>query len=240
MPGYGTFLSYCWRDADHFPAERRMGWYALGAAAIVGVFTYLAYWGFLVDLPGFEARVGPHLPSAVVATVAVAGAVWHLKGVRRDLSESAGMMAGMTFGMLAGFLAGYHVGATNGMFTGSAYGVLVGMIVGWFVGDCCATMGRMEGLMAGLMSGIMGAMTAVMLLNDRIQWFTPILLVASLVILSGMTYLAHREHRERQGIEVVFNDRARFLPFTTACFLVTAITVSIMAFGPKSVLFLGF
>jgi hypothetical protein len=217
-----------------------MGAYAIGAAAIVGVLVYLAYWGFLVDLPGFAARVGSHLPYVVAGAVAVAAAVWHLKAVRRDLGESVAMMVGMTFGMLGGFLAGCFVGATNGMFTGSVYGVLVGMALGWYVGDCCGLMAKMEGLMAGFMSGVMGAMTAVMLLNDHLTWFMPFLLLVSFIILSGLSYLVHKEHRERQGIEVAFHERARFLPFTVACFLVTAITVGVMVFGPKSVLFLGF
>jgi hypothetical protein len=216
-----------------------MGWYAFGAALIVGVLTYLAYWGFLIDLPGFVGRIGPHLPYVVLASVAVTAAAWHLKAARRDLGEMTAMMVGMTFGMVAGFLAGYLVGATNGMFTGSVYGVLVGCALGWYVGDCCAMMSRMEGLMAGLMSGIMGGMTAVMLLNDRITWFTPFLLAVSFVILSGLTYLVHKEHRDRQGVEVVFRDIG-FLSFTVACFMATAVTVGLMVFGPKSVLFLAF
>jgi len=240
VPGYGTFLACCWRDADHFPAERRAGWFTLGAAAIVGVIAYLAYWGFLVDLPGFAKRIGPHLPYLIAAVAAIAGATWHLKVVRRDLGEMVAMMVGMTFGMIAGFLGGYLVGATNGMFTGSVFGVLVGCALGWYVGDCCAMMSRMEGLMAGLMSGVMGAMTAVMLLNDRLTWFTPFLLLVSLIILSGLSYLVHKEYREKQGVEVAFNSRLGFLPFTVACFLVTALTVGVMVFGPKSVLFLGF
>ena len=240
VPGYGTFLAACWRDGDHFPAERRMGWYVVGALAALGVLTYLAYWAFLVDLPGFARRVGPLLPYVLVSVVATAAAAWHLKAVRRDIGEAVAMMVGMTFGMIAGFLSGYLVGATNGMFTGSVFGVIVGCALGWYVGDCCAMMSRMEGVMAGLMSGVMGAMTAVMLLNDRIVWFTPFLLAVSLVVLSGLTYLVHKEHRERQGIEVVFNGRSGFLSFTVACFFATALTVGVMVFGPKSVLFLGF
>lgn len=239
-PGYGTFLACCFRDSEHFPAERRMGWYIIGSAVIVGILTYLAYWAFLIDLPGFGRRVGPHLPYVVVSVVAVAGAAWHLKAVRRELGEMVAMMVGMTFGMIGGFLAGYLVGATNGMFTGSVIGVLVGAFLGWYVSDCCAMMSRMEGLMAGLMSGVMGAMTAVMLLNDRLVWFTPFLLVVSIVILSGLTYLVHREHRERQGVEVTFIKSGGFFAFTTACFLATAVMMSVMVFGPKSVLFLGF
>lgn len=240
VPGYGTFLTCCWRDADHFPAERRAGWYALGAAAIVGILTYLAYWGFLVDLPGFGQRVAPHLPHLVIAVAAIAGAVWHLKAIQRTLGDMASMMVGMTFGMIAGFLAGYLVGATNGMFTGAVFGVIVGCSLGWYVGDCCGMFSRMEGIMAGLMAGVMGAMTAVMLLNDRLTWFTPFLLLVSLIILSGLSYLVHKEYREKQGLEVVFTGHSGFLSFTVACFLVTAVTVGMMTFGPKSVLFLGF
>lgn len=240
VPSYSAFLAACWRDGDHFPAERRALGYVIGALGILGVLMYLAYWGFLVDLPGFASRVGPHLPYVLVSVIATAAAAWHLKMVRREIGELVAMMIGMTFGMIGGFLAGYLVGATNGMFTGSVFGVLVGCALGWYVGDCCAMMSRMEGLMAGLMAGVMGAMTAVMLLNDRIAWFTPLLLALALVMFSGLTYLVHKEHRERQGVEVVFTERARFLPFTVACFLAAAVTTGVMAFGPKSVLFLGF
>ena len=239
VPDYGTFLACCWRDADHFPAERRSGWFTLGAAVVVGVLTYLAYWGILVDLPGFAKRVGPYLPYVVAAVTAIGGAIWHLKAVRRDMGDMVAMMVGMTFGMIAGFLAGYFVGATNGMFTGSVFGVLVGCTIGWYVGDCCAMMSRMEGLMAGLMSGVMGGMTAVMLLNDRIMWFTPFLVLVSFLVLSGLTYLVHREYREKQGVEVGFGGSMGFPSFTTACFLATALTIGVMVFGPKSVLFLG-
>lgn len=217
-----------------------MFWYTIIAAAVTGVLTYLAYWAFLVDLPGVAERIGSILPYVVIATAAIGGAVWHLKSVRRDLGEMVAMMVGMTFGMIAGFLAGYFVGATNGMFIGSVYGVLVGCALGWYVGDCCAMMARMEGLMAGLMSGVMGAMTAVMLLTDRIAWFTPFLLVVNFVILSGLTYLVHREHRTRQGVRTTFTSTASFGAVLIGCFLATTLTIAVMVLAPMSVLFLGF
>lgn len=216
-----------------------MGWYVIAAAVIVGALTHIVYWAMLVDVPGLAARAGWVLPYLVASVVAVAGAVWHVKGAKRDLGEMAAMMVGMTFGMIAGFLAGYLVGATNGMFTGSVIGVLVGCALGWYVGDCCGMMARMEGLMAGLMSGVMGAMTAVMLLNDRIRWFTPFLVLVSFIILSGLTYLVHKEHREKQGVAVVFNGDARFPVFLVACFLVIASVIGVMVWGPTSALFVA-
>lgn len=216
-----------------------MGWFMLAAVTVLGVLTYLAYWAFLVDMAGVAARVGPQLGYLVLSIVILAGAAWHLKAFRRDLGESTAMMVGMTFGMMAGFLGGYLVGATNGMFTGSVFGVIAGCALGWYVSDCCAMMSRMEGLMAGLMSGVMGAMTSVMLLNDRLAWFTPFLLVTSIVILSGHTYLVHREHRQRQGVEVVFRGPG-ILPFLVACFVVLLVSAGVMIAGPKSVLFLAF
>lgn len=239
VPSYTTFLACCFRDAEHFPAERRMGWYVLATAVIIGALTHIAYWALLVDVSGFATRAGWTLPYLVGAVAMVSGAVWHLKSVRRDIGDMVGMMIGMTFGMIAGFLAGYLIGATNGMFTGSVVGVIVGCALGWYVGDCCAMMGRMEGLMAGLMGGIMGGMTAVMLLNDRIRAFTPFLLLVSFVILSGLTYLVHREHREKQGLAVVFNGGSRFVPFLVSCFLATALMALVMQFGPTSALFVG-
>ncbi|MBI2482658.1 hypothetical protein HYV74_00595 [Candidatus Uhrbacteria bacterium] len=239
IPDYGTFLSVCWRDGEHFPAERRAFGFALAAAALLGILVYVAYWAFLIDIPGFAGRIGPHLPYVVLSAVAVTSATWHLKAVRRELSAMMAMMVGMTFGMIAGFLAGYLVGATNGMFTGSVFGVLVGCALGWYVSDCCAMMSRMEGMMAGLMSGTMGAMTAVMLLNDRLAWFTPFLLAVCLVVLSGCSYLTHREYRERQGVQVTFRGTG-FLPVLVMSFLSVTVTLLIMVGGPKSVLFLGF
>lgn len=239
VPSYPTFLSCCFRDAEHFPAERRMGWYVLAAAAIIGALAHVAYWALLVDVPGFAPRAGWTFPYLVASVVAVGGTVWHLKAVRRDLGEMVSMMVGMTFGMIGGFLAGYLVGATNGMFTGSVVGVLTGCALGWYIGDCCGMMSRMEGLMAGLMGGIMGGMTAVMLLNDRIRWFTPFLLLISFLILSGLTYLVHKEHREKQGVAVIFNGGARFPSFLAACFLAMVLLVLVIQFGPTSALFVG-
>lgn len=237
-PSFGAFLSCCVRDATHAPAERRMAAYVLGALGILGALAALAASGLLAAIPGAPARITPVLPYVLASTVAVAGALWHLKAVRRDLSESVAMMVGMTFGMIGGFLAGYLVGATNGMFTGSVIGVLVGCALGWAAGDCCAAMARMEGLMAGLMSGVMGAMTSVMLLNDRIAWFTPFLHVVAFAILVGLTYLIHREHVERQGGVVVVR-ASGFASFLVACFLASVATIVVMAYGPRSILFLS-
>lgn len=241
-PTFGAFCSGCIRDGEHFSAERRMGWYALGAAVVVGALAALASWGFLDTVQGFTNRVLPFLPYIVLGTVATGSAAWHLMGVRRDLGEMTGMMGGMTFGMIGGFLAGYLVGATNGMFTGCVFGVLVGCGLGWYVGgaaDCCGLMPRMEGLMAGFMAGLMGAMTSVMLLNDRILWFTPFFFAVCFFILFGMTYLVHREHRERQGTMVVFSERAKFLPFTIVCIVFVAITIAVMLFGPMGIITFG-
>lgn len=219
-----------------------MGWYVLGAAAVVGAIVALASWGFLSTVHGFTTRVLPFLLYIVIGTIATGGAAWHLMGVRRDLGEMTGMMGGMTFGMIGGFLAGYLLGATNGMFTGCVFGVFVGCALGWYVGgaaDCCGLMPRMEGIMAGLMAGLMGAMTSVMLINDHLLWFTPFFFAVCLFILFGMTYLVHREHRERQGITVVFNERASFFPFTIACIAVVVITIAVMIFGPRGIITFG-
>ncbi|MDO8462920.1 MAG: hypothetical protein Q7S96_01420 [bacterium] len=237
-PSYGAFLTCCLRDATHYPAEQRMVRYMLGTLVLLGGLALLAVTGLLSGISGAVQRVAPSIPYVLVSTIAVAGAMWHLKAVRRDLSEMVAMMVGMTFGMIGGFLAGYLVGATNGMFTGSVFGVLVGCALGWIAGDCCAMMARMEGLMAGLMAGVMGAMTSVMLLNDRIAWFTPFLLVIALIILSGLAYLIHREHLERQGGIAVVR-ASGFTLFFVSCFAASALTIVIMVYGPRSFLFLS-
>ncbi|HLC54047.1 MAG TPA: hypothetical protein VJK07_00265 [Candidatus Nanoarchaeia archaeon] len=144
-----------------------------------------------------------------------------------------GMMIGMTLGMMAGFLTGFYLGATNGMFVGAVFGMIVGISVGtWTGGCCCGIMGYMEGIMAGFMGGIMGAMTSVMMLNDHLRAAALIVTGISAFIIISLNVLVHQEMEKesRQNHE----GQSRTIILSAA---LTAATIWIMVFGPRSGLF---
>jgi|SRR3989338_4287621 len=142
-----------------------------------------------------------------------------------------GMMIGMTTGMM-GFLPGFYVGATNGMFTGGFFGMAIGIVLGAWSGKCCGIMGVMEGLMAGFMGGLMGAMTAVMMLNDNLKIAAVLVFIISAVLLTGLNYMIYRETKETEREK----KDDHFLTVILS-FILTVITIWIMVFGPKSLLF---
>jgi len=144
----------------------------------------------------------------------------------------SGMMIGMTIGMIAGFLGGYFIGATNGMFWGSVFGVVLGISLGIWLGKCCGIMGIMEGLMAGFMGGLMGAMTAVMMINDNLKYATIFIFIISSIIMIGLNYMIYHETRESERQRKEDN----FLIIVLS-FILTAVTIWFMVFGPRSVLF---
>ncbi len=150
----------------------------------------------------------------------------------KEYTCMSGMMIGMTIGMISGFLAGYFVGATNGMFWGSVFGMAIGIFFGIWNGKCCGIMGIMEGMMAGFMGGLMGAMTAVMMFNDNLKAAGVIVFLVSGGILFGLNYMVYTEtkHLEKKGKDTDF--------FTIVwSFILTALTIWIMVFGPRSPLF---
>lgn len=194
----------------------------------------LSYKLFFIGIQNFTARYGWYVFYLILSVVANAIAIYHIKAYRNAVTCMAGMMIGMTVGMITGLTLGFLVGATNGMFTGSLYGMIVGMITGAWCGKCCGIMGLMEGMMAGLMGGTMGAMLSVMLINDGVLMFTPFFILACTLILAGLGYMVYKEH--------AFSDEKIIKPypptlFVLACFAVTIITVLIMVYGHKSVLF---
>ena len=142
-----------------------------------------------------------------------------------------GMMIGMTTGMM-GFLPGFYVGATNGMFTGGFFGMAIGIILGAWSGKCCGIMGVMEGVMAGFMGGLMGAMTAVMMLNDNLKIAAVLVFIISAVLLTGLNYMIYRETKETEREK----KEDHFLTVLLS-FILTVITIWIMVFGPRSLLF---
>ncbi len=144
----------------------------------------------------------------------------------------SGMMIGMTIGMISGFLPGFFVASTNGMFIGSVFGMSIGIISGIYTGKCCGIMGVMEGTMAGFMGGLMGAMTAFMLLNDHLKATAIIVFLISSFILLGLNYMIYKETR---GAERKHKDDELFIIFIS--FILTAITMWLMVFGPRSLIF---
>ncbi len=144
----------------------------------------------------------------------------------------SGMMIGMTIGMISGFLPGFFVGATNGMFWGGVFGMFIGIGLGVWNGKCCGVMGVMEGLMSGFMGGLMGAMSAVMMINDNLKLAGVILFLISTAILVCLHYMIHQETK---GAPKSRNN-SDFLTVSLS-FALTVLTIWIMVFGPRSVLF---
>ena len=136
----------------------------------------ISYKYYFAQMPDFTEKYVWYVLYGILAVVANATAVYHLKAYRNAVTCMTGMMIGMTIGMISGLTFGYLIGATNGMFMGSFVGVLMGVSTGAWAGKCCGIMGVMEGAMAGLMGGTMGAMTSVMLIFDHINLFTPLVL----------------------------------------------------------------
>lgn len=150
----------------------------------------------------------------------------------REFACMSGMMIGMTMGMIAGFISGFYVGSTNGMFWGSVFGIIIGIFFGIENGKCCGIMGIMEGIMAGFMGGLMGAMTAIMMFNDNLLSFGVIAFIISAVILVGLNFMIYKETKEREREK---ESDPFFVVFWSI--LLTTLTVWIMVFGPRSLLF---
>ncbi len=155
-----------------------------------------------------------------------------LKQIRpyKEFPCMGGMMVGMTIGMIAGFLPGFFIGATNGMFWGSVWGMMVGITLGVLAGKCCGIMGIMEGMMSGFMGSLMGAMTAIMMFNDNLKIAGVIVFAISSFILIGLNFMIYRETKSSRKYEDnLFN--------VVLSFILTTLTMWLMVYGPRSVLF---
>ncbi|MBI5229382.1 hypothetical protein HY991_04680 [Candidatus Micrarchaeota archaeon] len=201
----------------------------------IGTLEGIAYLAFFRSVEGFFSRRMPFLLYMAVSVVANASAVAHLRTYSKALPCMTGMMIGMTLGMTAGFMLGAVTGATNGMFVGSVVGMLAGMVVGSYGGKCAGVMGIMEGLMAGVMGGTMGAMTSVMMINDNLLWFMPLLIGSFVVILLGLGYLVYKENNF-VGEKAKIAGEFELLPFFSVCFILTIMMTLLMVYGPKSYL----
>ncbi|MCA9487498.1 MAG: hypothetical protein KC516_00895 [Nanoarchaeota archaeon] len=196
----------------------------------IGAFVIL-YFSILKDIENFLPKYGFYIFFAIVSYAVVLPSFRQVRAYRQFACMS-GMMIGMTTGMIAGFLAGFLAGATNGMFYGSIFGMAVGIFLGVWNGKCCGIMGLMEGLMAGFMGGLMGAMTSVMLINEPLRAATIIIFVICATILFALNYMIYKEMKEtpREIIE-------DYGMVAITSFLLTIITIWLMVFGPRSILF---
>ena len=90
----------------------------------------------------------------------------------------------------------------------------------------------MEGMMAGLMGGLMGAMTAIMMFNDNLKAAAIVLYIVSAFIVTGLNFMIYNETREA---ERKHKDSELFTIFWSL--ILTMVTIWIMVFGPRSMLF---
>src|SRR3989344_2114186 len=203
--------------------------------SIVSSFILFAvvYYFRLRNIEGFLSNNGLYLFLAVVSYSLLMPGIRQVRAFKK-FPCMTGMMIGMTFGMISGFISGFFVAATNGMFWGSVFGMATGIFIGVWNGKCCGVMGIIEGLMAGFMGGLMGAMTAVMMINDNLKAAGIIIFLICGAILVCLNYLLYIETKNSERISDEDNYITIFLSF-----LLTALTLWFMAFGPRSALFGG-
>lgn len=182
-------------------------------------------------IENFIPKYGFYLFFAVLSYSLILLSVKHVRAYK-EFPCMSGMMIGMTIGMVSGFLPGFFIASTNGMFWGSFVGMSMGILFGAWNGKCCGIMGVIEGMMAGFMGGLMGGMTAIMMLNDNLKAAGVVVFIVSGFILLGLNYMIYTETRE---MERKHKDDEFFTIFWS--FLLTAITLLFMVFGPRSLLF---
>ena len=182
-------------------------------------------------IPEFMPKYGFYIFFAILSYALILPSIRHVRAYK-EFPCMSGMMIGMTLGMIAGFLSGFYIGATNGMFYGSVFGIMIGVFFGAWNGKCCGIMGVMEGIMAGFMGGLMGGMTAIMMLNDNLKAAAVIVFIVSAIIIIGLNFMIYKETR---STERKHKDSELFV--VVMSFILTSITIWIMVFGPRSVLF---
>ena len=191
----------------------------------------LLYFFRLRYIENFIPKYGFFLFFAILSYSLILPSVKHVKRYM-EFQCMSGMMIGMTIGMVSGLISGFYVGATNGMFVGSIFGMSVGIFFGVWNGKCCGVMGTMEGIMAGFMGGLMGAMTALMMFNDNLKYMAIIVFGISSITLLGLNYMIYAETREAEKK----NKEGDFFTIFWSV-LLTVLTIFIMVFGPRSILF---
>ena len=194
---------------------------------VLSVFYFLG----LKNIGDFFSKYGLYIFLSILSYSLILISATHVR-IYKEFACMSGMMIGMTIGMIAGFLPGFYIGATNGMFVGSVSGMAIGILFGAWNGKCCGIMGIMEGIMAGFMGGLMGAMTSIMLINDNVSLMGIIVFLISAGILIGLNYMIYNETREAASKT---KENSFFIIFWSI--LLTALTIWIMVFGPRSALF---
>lgn len=214
-------------------AEKQMIIVGLISFILIAIAMVMLYFGYFKSIPGFAERYNLYIIYTTIAVTVIGVGIWHIKSYRHTFNCSMGMMVGMTIGMMVGFLLGAIIGATNGLFMGSVYGMFLGMFAGAWCARNCGIMSIMEGLMAGLMGGLMGAMTTVMMLNDNIVLFMPILIGSIVIIMGGMSLLIYKESVEHRD-NISKKDKYEMFSYISLLFILAMLTVFIMVYGPKS------
>jgi len=214
-------------------AEKQMIIVGIISFTIIAIGMVMLYFGHFKAIPNFSERYGLYMIYTTISITVIGIGIWHIKSYRHTFNCSMGMMVGMTIGMMIGFLLGAIIGATNGFFMGSVYGMFLGMFTGAWCARNCGMMSIMEGLMAGLMGGIMGAMTTVMMLNDSIVLFMPILIGSIVVIMGGMSMMIYKESVEYRD-NISKKDKYEMFSYISLLFMLATLTVFIMVYGPKS------
>lgn len=209
--------------------ERKMVLLGAVTAILLSAIEILLFYGFFRGVSNFSKYV-PYLAYLIIATVFIGSAVWHIKHYRKSFNCSIGMMVGMTVGMMSGFMIGAILGATNGMFIGSVIGMLTGMFIGAWCARTCGVMSKLEGLMAGLMSGLMGAMTSVMMINDNIALFMPLLIGSCVLITGGMSYMVRKEIEEEHSNTSKYD----MMNYVALMFIFAIAITFIIMWGPRS------
>ncbi len=182
-------------------------------------------------IENFIPKYGFYLFFTILSYALIIPSIRHVRAYK-EFPCMSGMMIGMTLGMISGFLSGFYIASTNGMFWGSLFGMTAGILFGAWNGKCCGVMGVMEGIMAGFMGGLMGAMTAFMLLNDHLKTTAVVVFIISGFIIVGLNYMIYKETREMER-----KHRNSELFTIVWSFILTIITIWLMVFGPRSVLF---
>lgn len=185
----------------------------------------------LKGIENFIPKYGFYIFFSILSYAIILPSVRQVRSYRAFPCMS-GMMIGMTIGMMSGFLAGFYLGATNGMFWGSVFGMIIGIMLGVWTGKSCGVMGVMEGIMAGFMGSLMGAMTAVMMYNDNLKAAGAIMFIVCGAIILGLNYMLYQETKETER-----ELREDHMFTIIASFVLTVVTIWLMVFGPRSVLF---
>jgi hypothetical protein len=225
---FATFTGKLFSGEQELAAERKLLKMSLLSFLVITFIGFFLYIAIFRAMPGIGARL-PYMFYAALSSVAITASIAHYRSHKYSFTCMEGMMIGMTIGMMAGFLFGAVIGATNGMFIGSVFGMAVGMLTGAYAGKCCGIMGVMEGMMAGLMSGTMGAMLSVMMVNDNIALFMPLLVLSCLAILAGQTYMIYTSAGKREEGNLM-----QLASFLLLSLLLAAVTIAVMVFAPRN------